>query len=443
MDRRNIIITVAIFLLVVLLLWLGVRMLKNNPGDTVGTATSTVSLFPTGEVRPDGVGQGSLFDNLATSTASNPNLSTDELPPAERTGRFYRISNRPIGGAVQLSQNVATSSVGNLIYVEKSTGHLFRLAGTAVTPERISNTTIPKIYNLAAGQTGTTTHIIFQYLKNNQVQTFLGHLSLPTTVTGEAFLNTSNSDSSNPDAEPIAGALLANNISSLAVAPTQDKLLLLETAPNNLATNAILLDLKSNKRETLTTLPLAEWRAAWATSSILTLQTSAASNHLGSLYWYNLKTKKLELVITSVPGLTTLTSPKVDKIFYSGQVDNKLVAGFYSPSQKFFSRLNLQTWADKCVWTRDGKTLYCAAPSSLPPGDYPDTWYRGEASVSDNLWKIDPATGKSELIYNPTLGQTGLQIDAEKLTLASDESTLYLTNRQDGNLWALSLTGSF
>lgn len=439
MNRQRIIFTTVIIFVSLFLVWLGLRMFRDQvmPGEEI--ATSTAPIFPSGEIRPDDLGQNSFFDHLSTSTSSEPNFNTDELPPSERTGRFYRVSNRPIGGAILLG----AGTTSNLIYVEKSTGHLFHLIGTAITPERISNTTIPKIYKLTAGRTGTTTHIAFQYLKDDQIQTFLGRVSLPDKTLGEAFLNNPNSDDNAPTTEAIAGTLLAGKITGLAVAPTLDKLLLLEAATNNLQTYVVLFDLKNSKRETLVTLPLTEWHASWLTSDVIAFQTKSASNYPGSLYFYYVKTKKLELIVNNVPGLTALPSPKLDKIFYSGQVDNRLVAGFYAPAQKFFSRLNIQTWAEKCVWNATGTTLYCAAPSSLTAGDYPDLWYRGETSLSDNLWKIDPAGGKSELIFNPSLGQTGLQIDAERLILSSDESTLYLGNRQDGNLWALSLAGSF
>jgi hypothetical protein len=93
--------------------------------------------------------------------------------------------------------------------------------------------------------------------------------------------------------------------------------------------------------------------------------------------------------------------------------------------------LSINTWVDKCAWASTS-TVYCAVPQGLPPnaGLQPKLF----STLADAIYKIDVNTGLSSLIAIP---------DGEKpmtnLFVTQDQSSLYFTNGQTGNLELLKL----
>lgn len=425
MNYKKLIISALIFIAITsgLTLWLKNKELSSSNSNK----QADQSFFPVGEERPSTVTSGPSPNQTATSTASStePRLS-------DKSGRFSRLTTKPVGGLAIVGQ--ATSSA--LIYADRASGHLFRLANTTAGAERVSNTTIPKIYRLLGAQTGTSTRIIFQYPKDGNLVTFSGKLDLSEASLGEGFLENQST------LTPVSGITLSPNIADIAVSPKQNQLATLELVGNETVVSVMNPD--GSKKETLLRSPYQEWRLHWATSTHLALTTRSARDVTGGLWLFQLKNKSWERVMAGVPGLTALISPKLDKVIYSGTGQNGLTFGFYDRQKDFFGTLDIQTWADKCVWTRGSVIAYCAVPSSLPSSySYPDDWYRGEVSLADNLWRLNATTNRAEIIFSPSAAKLGVEIDASNLTLSSDEKTLFLINRRDGTLWSLSLDSGF
>lgn len=398
---------------------------QRSPATQSETGGQTNTLFPSGQTRPSNI----VIIPGATSTVAT---STDDEQLADRSGKFFRVTTKPVGGVISLGQGTSSA----IIYVEKATGHLYRLAANTAGPERISNTTIPKIYRLLGGQNATSTQIIFQYLKDNSVQTFSGRLSLASSTSGQDFLDRT------AELAPLSGGPLSQNIKELAISPQHDQLFTLEISGNDNVGYVSKID--GSKKEVLFHSPYPDWRAGWATSSVIALSTKAGPGIPGALFLFNLKTKNWEKIASDVPDLTVRLSPRLDRAVYSGYGQNGLTFGFYDLKQHFFGRLDIRTWADKCVWNQQGTVVYCAVPADLPAGyRYPDDWYRGEVALSDNIWRLDPTTNRAEIVFSPAAANLGLSIDADNLVLTPDESTLYLINRHDNNLWALNVGEGF
>ena len=92
--------------------------------------------------------------------------------------------------------------------------------------------------------------------------------------------------------------------------------------------------------------------------------------------------------------------------------------------------LNINTWADKCVFQGDN-TLYCAVPLSLPKGaglerSIADT-------ITDSVMKVDLLSGTSSFI-----GQPEQATSITSLVVSADGSKLYYTG-EDGTLKELLL----
>lgn len=426
MSKRRLSISVLVILALLLLVF-GIVWNRNNQNSLNNEpGTENLDFFPLGESRP--IDNNPIAgQNLVSSSPETEDKDSGLLS----SGRFFRITARPVSGAISIGRGTTSA----IVYVERATGHLYRI-NNSTGSERVSNTTIPKIYRLFGGQTSTSTFVVFQYLKDKEIQTFSGRLDLATNRVGEVFLGQET------ELSPLSGGSLSPNIQDLVISPQQDKILTLETVGEESLIYTSNLD--GSKKELLTRSAYPEWRLSWATSSIISLQTRTSQNVPGTLFLFNLKNKTWQRLISNVPGLTTLVSPNLDQVIYSSHATNNTTFGIYDVRRGIFGRLDVKTWTDKCVWSKTGNKIYCAVPKDLPTGySYPDAWYRGEVVLVDNIWLIDPKTRKSEIIFNPTETSAQLEIDADRLLLDDEETALYLINRRDNSLWSLNLRETF
>src|SRR4030042_4133077 len=59
--------------------------------------------------------------------------------------------------------------------------------------------------------------------------------------------------------------------------------------------------------------------------------------------------------------------------------------------------LGIATLADKCVFSQDNRTLFCAVPQKLSENAvWPDDYYKGLTVTSDTFWKINLDTGQKD-----------------------------------------------
>ncbi|MFH0830564.1 MAG: hypothetical protein V1895_00705 [Parcubacteria group bacterium] len=98
--------------------------------------------------------------------------------------------------------------------------------------------------------------------------------------------------------------------------------------------------------------------------------------------------------------------------------------------------LPLTTWLDKCTWLDDSARILCFVPRNLPGGfTYPED-DDGSLDYGDQLWVIDAATAKPQLIYD--VPQTIK--DARDPFASQNGSRLNFLIRPDGVLASLDLT---
>ena len=97
--------------------------------------------------------------------------------------------------------------------------------------------------------------------------------------------------------------------------------------------------------------------------------------------------------------------------------------------------LQLQTWADKCTFSRGGDQIFCAVPTELPDGAglYPSL----ADTVPDVFYRIDLTSGVRVPLAIPAGSQQ--LYNAASVFLSSDESVLYFTDRSTGRLHSIQL----
>lgn len=93
--------------------------------------------------------------------------------------------------------------------------------------------------------------------------------------------------------------------------------------------------------------------------------------------------------------------------------------------------LNIQTWADKCVWTSDAELL-CGVPQGLP--DNAGLQRSGFSTLPDDLYRINLTTGASTKISTP-----GQNYPISNPVLNRDKTKLIFSDAETGKLYSYDL----
>ena len=263
-----------------------------------------------------------------------------------------------------------------------------------------------------------------RYLKGGgeTIETFVG--SLPKEYLGGDLA----------EENEIKGSFLPNNIKDLSVSPDGSKIFYLFEIGNNIV--GTTLNFLDNKKVQVFDSPFTEWLSQWGNEKTILLSTKPSGNAPGYTYSLDLIKKNLLKVLGEINGLTTLLSPDGKFIIYT---DNSLLLSVFYTDSRNSNSLGIRTLPEKCVWNKTSEAVYCAVPKFINAGLYPDIWYQGEVSFSDQFWKIDIKTGNATLLLDPLTVPGGEEIDGIKLALDKDEDYLFFVNKKDSFLWKLEL----
>ncbi|MEI6280751.1 MAG: hypothetical protein WCP17_01995 [bacterium] len=315
-----------------------------------------------------------------------------------------------------------TEFVSALRYVDKTNGNIYQTFADKIEERRFSTTVIPKIYEAFFGNKGNS--VVMRYLKEDgrTIQTFVGKLS-------KEILGGDTTESSE-----LTGSFLPENIKDISISPDTLNLFYLFELGNNIV--GTTLNLSDDKKVQVFDSPFTDWLSLWPNSKIITFTTKPSSGIPGYMYALDLSSKNFSNILSNINGLTTLTSPDGKLVLYG---NDALSLSIFHTDTKTSDLLGIKTIPEKCVWGRVGNTLYCAVPKSIDNVGYPDSWYQGEVSFSDELWKIDILTGNATMVFDPTTAAEGLEIDGIKLALDDNENYLFFVNKKDSYLWEYNL----
>jgi hypothetical protein len=285
---------------------------------------------------------------------------------------------------------------------------------------RITNTTIPKIYEALWRTDGRG--VILRYLKNGSeiIESFAANL--PATGTAAAL--------------EIEGSFLPAGVRSMAVAPTTNRIFYLSEGDGG--ARGFIQEWGGSRRTEIFASPLREWLASWQREGVVDVASRPSAGVPGHLYLVDARNGVSTRALGNVPGLTTLSSPGGNYILHA-EAGETLVLRVYDAAKRESSDLTVATLPEKCVWgRRDPSVAFCAVPRTLPSGEYPDSWYRGEVSFDDGVWKIDADSGISDRIIDLS-AEAREGIDAINLSLSPNDDTLLFMNKKDLTLWSLRL----
>lgn len=379
---------------------------------------------------------------ISTSTPNNTTTKEKAEP------RLRKISTEPISGSDFVFINIYSTSTNplnklnepadgkpapkpvqpkiigkkeNIHFTDRATGHIFETSTSTKENLRISNTTVAKVYESFFVEGYNS--VIYRDLVGNTdvIRTRYGSLELSTTTSEEKTLKLTD---------------LPINSTQVAVSPSKDRMFLLM---DDNGVKGYVSRVNGANRVSVFESPLKEWLVAWPSANNIILTTKASSFSSGFAYSLNPDTKSITRLLGNISGLTTLVSPDASKILFSQSYKGSLRTYVYDRKSDSYTELVNKTLAEKCVWSKVNKdVVYCAAPENIAFNTYPDVWYQGLITFSDNIWRINTKTGELRFVIN-LQKESGEVIDVINPQLDSVEDYMIFTNKSDLNLWGLRL----
>lgn len=415
--KKVFIITIAI-VLIATVGYLAFYKKTTNPDGT--TSTGFKSFFPLG-----GNSSENTDEQITENSPVNSSTQTDATSP------FKQLSPRPIAGYTIFSQTKKITvpstepkgkpTVQNITdyfirYVARQSGYVYEIKNSEI-PQQISNTFIPSIYEAYFADNNNSA--VLRFLRDDG-QT-IGSYVVP--------IPTENTDGTRTQKD---GVFLPDNIASIAVSPDSKELAsLLDNQDGGTinTTNAT----GGSKKELLKS-GLKEWILSWPYQNSIFAQTKPSGSVPGYLYKIDRNERRLRKVVGGINGLTSSVSPSGKTIIYSESSENKFTLKILNTVNGKVSDTGLSILPEKCVWLKN-EDLVCAGNSTVPQAVYPDAWYAGIISFSDQIYKIYTNNNIFDVLYDgadKSFDMTNLKID-------EDRGLLYFTDKQTGLLWQFSL----
>ncbi len=440
MNRRRIILILSLVLIIAIITAIYFALTSQKfPGGGTGSGTGS----PISGSSSNLSGQNKTPVGADTNNVPLTETNVSALP------RLRQITTVPTSGDTILTRQVdvikdrvKTKETQYFVrYMDRATGHVFDIRTDSIAPLKISNTTIPKVYEAIFTPDGNS--IITRLLSevdNDQILTYF--------ITLKDKLKTSTSTSENKTVaeagiisktglKDVSGTYLPSDMKEIAMSPGGAKILSLYYTENGskLTTSAP----NGGGERTVLNHPLREWLLSFQGESRAVLTTKPSGITNGYAYLLDLATGGLSKIMGDIAGLTLLPNKDGNKYLGAGTPDGSMKLFVYSKSKNERVMLAISTLPEKCIWANtESAVAYCAVPQSLPNAIYPDSWYQGRISFTDNLWKINVDTGETTIISSLTR-ESGQIIDGINLKLADDDTYLTFINKADLTLWGLDL----
>lgn len=365
--------------------------------------------------------------NKGTTTNKPPvkQSSSTSTPEQQNTPvkllTLRKLSATPVGG---MSAST-TANTAVIRFIDRGAGHIYEANDKSNEITKISNTTLPKIYESYWNK--NLTALVIRYLKEdtNTITNFYAEIRKTSTTTSTTPFG-------------IKGSYMSPDIDQIAVSPNGDRIFTWNIE-NGKGVGYISNFDERNKIRVING-QLTQVLIDWPENNTVTMTTKASANASGYAYTIDTKTGSMKKIIGGLRGLSTKTSKDVKKTLYSVSKNNGFSTALYNSKDESIQDVIFNTLADKCIWSTLRKNeVYCAVPTEIPSGIYPDDWYKGSVQFVDQIWYLDTTTGEVHLLAN-LLNLSNELIDATQLTLDPKENFLYFINKRDLSLWSLDLS---
>lgn len=408
MNRKYLFIGIG--LLVLILLGVAVYFLFFNKKEGVVVEEPGNRFDTSNEYTDPGV-----VEELPLGQVADEGRAGEEVAP-----RLIKITDGPVAFGSMAFQVFTPSEPASttgaydteIRYLERASGNAYAYRAHERTLSRISNRTLPGIHEATWLPDGSLAYARFLSTGDAEV---IETYALPVSGGG------------------VGGYFLEQGLEDVVVQGTSTLATLLPSTNGSIATVA---QVDGETFRTLFSSPLNSLRLFFAGKDFITY-TKASAHANGYVFLVGGASGLFEQVAGPLKGLTALPSPLGTYVFYTYVAGSSLRSGLITLEGRVVDAIPVGTLSEKCTWTSDETSIYCAVPRSIT-GTLPDDWYQGSVSFSDRIWRIDLEGRVAVLAVDPkTVG--GVEIDAVNLTVDSENDVLIFTNKKDGSLWAYDL----
>ncbi len=408
--KRLLLILIAILIIVLGFWWW--QSGQTNVADNAPSVSR--SFFPqAGSVVSDLV--GSLTDRLDGNSREEGNGIGGE------GAAIQVVVDEPIADFDFVT--VGTSSV--LIYVERGTGHIYRLDQSTKDKVRLSAATFSPVWAAAWAQDAAKTYFFIQTSQGGNSSWYR------IALTNRELVATSTQVTTN-------AIRLAGTIEDIIPAPDHKTIFTLETNRDKALGYTSKPD--GANRTLVWSSNYPDWRVWWPTANYLYLATKADSTMPSVAERLNLTTKIAERLLEGSSGLSLMPEQGGERAIYSVTRFGSFSTYWLNPTDNKSLILPIITQPEKCVWPK-GEIIWCFVPSSVPNSNYPESWYQGLVSFADQLRHINITNNQSQLVVDPAT--LNLTIDALSPKLDQVKNYLYFINKGDGRLWRANVQSVF
>jgi hypothetical protein len=407
MSKKTKIILILIFILIIAIV--GFLLYKSKTEEPVINPITNKPFDPFGTNEPqnntDGDGNNTGID--WTDNTLQENSKFHQLTDFAVAGASFFENPQITTGADNIKTEILTPT---LRYVERSTGHVHQMELDTKETIKVSNSTIPNVYEVLINKVANT--FIYRYLGSDSqiITTFIAKLG----------------DSK--------GEFLPSNITEMSLSPDKTKTFYM--VKNSDGVIGFTLSLDDNKKSQIFTSPFSEWLSQWATNQKIYLTTKPSYAVSGSLFGLDITSGTLTKIFGGIEGLTTLSNSNGLKVLYGASLDTGPKLGIFDAVEHSTKDLDTYGLPEKCIWSKDDISVYCAVPNLVRGTEYPDVWYQGLISFDDFFVKINTETGEKTTLAN---SKNEVPVDATHLFLDQKESNLFFINKKNSTLWSLDL----
>lgn len=404
MSKKKIIISISIILSIFLLALIAYYFLVSSSGNNiVANIPGFKQFFPFG-------GGGT---EISTTTTEFPPIKEPDQTP-NYTQKLRKIWALPVAGF-----GVIDTKAGTVVrHIERATGHIYETELFSPNQNRISNTTIPIVYN--AFWSSNLNSVIIEQLAEDEENVNSYTLSIKTGTTTE---------------NNISGSFLSDKIEDLNV--LGDTVFNLQKL--NTGSVGFVSAIGSNKFKQVWNSPITEVTSQFVNKNTIAITTKPHQDVPGYLYFVNTNTTQSTKILGGIYGLSTLVENDASNLIYLSELNNPTLY-LYNLKTRNESIITPTTYPEKCVWSqKDVNVVYCAVPENQLDRTSMTNWYMGLISFNDDIWKYDLKNNTSEVISNLNT-DGGENIDVIKPKLSTNEQYLLFINKKDNSLWSLDLT---
>lgn len=297
----------------------------------------------------------------------------------------------------------------SLMYVLRENGRVFASDLGGDNEKRLTTLTVLQAFD--GLWSPKKDRVVLSYYENGAIKNFLNGVATGTT-----------------------SRFLPPEATSFDWAP--DGLAIAYLSRRNGEASLIIADAGARNPRAVYTTPIPDFTVRWILRNTILLISRPSGLAPSVVALFDTGGRQSDLLLSGLNGAVLAASPDGNTLLLSqsssaGDAEN---LSLYDIRKSKTTPLSVATIAEKCVFSGDGKKIYCGAPKGAIASPSPDEWYKGVDSFSDRIVEIDTATGKMK-----TLMESEADVDVVSPLVSKDGKYLFFRDKKTSTLWRLTL----